>query len=76
MSVTLAFFANLSLNAQQDEVSGEVFELSPFTVEPNEGWVAENTLAGSRLNTNLRDVAAQIEVITMDFMDDFALNSI
>ena len=64
------------LVAQEDDVEGDIFELSPFTIEPNEGWVAENTLAGSRLNTNLRDVAAQIEVMTMDFMDDYALNSI
>lgn len=34
-----------------------------------------NTLGRNRFITNFRDVAAQIEVITMDFMDDFALNS-
>src|SRR6185503_16620008 len=35
-------------------------------------YFAENTLAGSRLNTNLADIAASITVVTKQQMDDTA----
>lgn len=56
----------------------ETIELNPFVVdgETETGWVATQSLAGSRLNTDLKDIAAPIEVLTRDFMDEFALNSI
>jgi hypothetical protein len=40
--------------------------MSPFTVNTTRdaGYFAENTLAGSRLNTNLGDLAASITVVT------------
>jgi len=49
-------------------------ELSPFTVTTNKdaGYFAENTLAGSRLNTNLSDLAASITVVTKQQMEDTA----
>ncbi len=59
-------------------VENEVVELSPFVVasESDEGYVASNTLAGSRLNTSLRDVASPLEVFTKDFLDDIGATSI
>jgi hypothetical protein len=56
----------------------ETVELSPFlvTAEGETGWVASNTLAGSRLRTKLDDLATQMEIFTMDFMDEFGFNSI
>ena len=53
----------------------EKIELSPFVIvaENETGWVATNSLAGSRLNTSLKDIAASLEVLTKDFMDDFGL---
>ncbi len=51
--------------------------LSPFEVssERDTGYVATNTLAGSRLNTSLFDTPASISVMTKDFLDDIgALN--
>lgn len=58
--------------------SSDVVKMSPFVINAEEesGWVATESLAGSRLNTPLKDIAAPIEVLTKDFMDDFALNSI
>ncbi len=58
--------------------SEEVIELSPFVVADNAdvGYVATNTLAGSRLNTSLRDVASSLEVFTKDFLDDIAATSV
>src|SRR5829696_5027913 len=55
--------------------SGEVVELSPFTVNTTSdvGYVAENTLAGSRLNTRLRDTASSVAVFTKEFLDDLAI---
>jgi len=46
--------------------------LSPFEVESTEdtGYRARNTLAGSRINTDLKDVAGPITVVTRDFLDD------
>lgn len=56
----------------------EVVELSPFVVagRADQGYVASNTLAGSRLNTSLRDVASPLEVFTKDFLDDIAATSV
>lgn len=50
----------------------EIFELSPFTVEGSEdqGYRATSTLAGTRIRTDLKDVASAIEVVTKDFLND------
>ncbi|MBI2513919.1 MAG: TonB-dependent receptor plug domain-containing protein [Opitutae bacterium] len=52
--------------------------LSPFTVTTSndKGYFAANTLAGSRLNTNLADLGASISVITKQQMDDTASTDI
>ncbi|MBI5766264.1 MAG: TonB-dependent receptor plug domain-containing protein [Verrucomicrobia bacterium] len=52
----------------------DIVELSPFTVttDKDTGYFAENTLAGSRLNTNLADIAASITVVTKQQMEDTA----
>jgi hypothetical protein len=49
-------------------------KLTPFQVSTSKdsGYFAENTLAGSRLNTNLGDLAASITVVTKQQMDDTA----
>lgn len=61
----------------QEEEEEEIFELSPFEVEADEGgWRASETLAGSRMRTSYTDVATQIEALTMDFMDDYSLNNL
>ena len=56
----------------------EIVELSPFTVNTNRdlGYVAENTLAGSRLNTRLRDTASSVSVFTKEFLDDLGITDI
>jgi hypothetical protein len=52
----------------------EPVKLTPFQVSTSRdsGYFAENTLAGSRLNTNLADLAASITVVTKQQMDDTA----
>ena len=56
----------------QSAADEEVVELSPFIVrsEQDVGYLAQNTLAGSRLNTSLRDTAAAISVLTPEFLKD------
>ena len=69
----------LSHHSIAQEASGEdeVVELSPFVVSADEtGWYATETLSGSRMRTSFDDVASQIEVLTMEFMDDFGVNSV
>ncbi|MDO8544009.1 MAG: TonB-dependent receptor [Opitutaceae bacterium] len=58
--------------------NAEIVELSPFTVETDRdlGYLAENTLAGSRLNTQLRDTAGSVSVFTKEFLDDLAITDI
>lgn len=50
----------------------EVVRLSPFevTTDQDAGYVATNTLAGSRFNTPLRDTPASIDVLTPEFLSD------
>ncbi len=55
----------------------EILELSPFIVESTQdvGYLAQNTLAGSRLNTSLRDTGAAISVLTPEFLSDLGATS-
>jgi len=50
----------------------DVITLSPFvvTAEQDTGYQAAQTLAGSRLRTNLRDVGAAVSVVTSQFLAD------
>lgn len=51
--------------------------LSPFIVEAeeNEGYGAVSTLAGTRVRTDLKDVASAISVVTKQFLKDTAVTS-
>lgn len=50
----------------------EVVELSPFVVsaETFNGYFAPQTLAGSRLKTNVDEVASSIQILTPEFLKD------
>ncbi len=50
----------------------EVLVLSPFEVNASEdnGYQATQTLAGTRIRTDLKDVGAAISVVTKEFMQD------
>src|ERR1700676_2737226 len=52
--------------------SGDVVTLNPFEVDASKdiGYYAENTLAGSRLRTNVGDLASSITVVTKQQLDD------
>jgi hypothetical protein len=50
----------------------EVLQLSPFEVNADEdtGYAATQTLAGTRIRTDLKDVGSAITVVTKQFMQD------
>jgi iron complex outermembrane recepter protein len=59
--------------ATAGNTSEQAIELSPFVVSADDdSWLATSTLAGSRLNTPLRDTGASIAVLTSEFLKDLA----
>ena len=54
------------------EDAEEIIQLSPFevTAEDSDGYSASTTLAGTRVRTDLRDIAASISVVTAEFLED------
>jgi outer membrane receptor protein involved in Fe transport len=65
----------LPLVLAQEEAAAneeEVFELNPFEVSTSNdmGYYASSSMAGTRINTSLRDVASSIQVVTEEFMED------
>ncbi len=74
---TLALAGLCSLSAQTNAPSTEIDDedtvvLSPFEVTATEdsGYAATETLAGTRIRTELRDVGGAISVITEEFLRD------
>lgn len=67
---------HLCLSAQSKD-NDQVIELSPFQVDGSGdvGYLAGSTLAGTRLNSNLTDVAAAISPFTKEFMEDIGADS-
>ncbi|MBK1875877.1 TonB-dependent siderophore receptor [Pelagicoccus mobilis] len=61
-----------------DAEEEDIFELSPFQVDGSKdsGYRAANTLAGSRLNTSLKDVSSVVDVFTKEFMDDLGVTDL
>ncbi|MBI4624619.1 MAG: TonB-dependent receptor [Verrucomicrobia bacterium] len=76
--VSLASAAETGQPAPPPAKTEDIVELSPFTVNTSRdvGYLAENTLAGSRLNTQLRDTAGSVSVFTMEFLDDLAITDV
>ena len=64
-------------NGQEDDVP-KIYDLSPFQVDESKdlGYMATNTLSGTRFNSSLRDVAASVSVWTQEFIDDTGLTDI
>ncbi len=54
--------------------NGPIVELSPFEVKGDDsrGYLASNTLSGTRLNSKLEDLAASISVVTKQQLLDTA----
>jgi hypothetical protein len=70
LAATAAFAQSAPLVAEAKKE--ETVELSPFVVESTQdvGYQATSTLAGTRLNTNLKDIGAAVSVYTQEFLED------
>ncbi len=65
-------------SASSPPSTSPIVELSPFTVVSNQdtGYRAQNTLAGSRLNSSLKDTPGVLDVLTKDFLDDIGATTL
>lgn len=70
--------AQTAAPAPKSEAEQPTLELSPFTVsaERDTGYQATDSLAGTRLRTPLKDIAASISVVTPDFLEDTGANNL
>ena len=70
----LGFAQAASSDIKAAKETDETVVLSPFVVDASQdkGYRATKTLAGSRISTDLKDVAAPITVVTKEFIDDLA----
>lgn len=75
---TWAVAQNAPAGSNQPDPSDEVIKLSPFEVSPStdDGYVATETLSGSRLKSSLKDIATQVNVMTSEFIEDLAITSL
>lgn len=63
-----------TLAPKESERKDEVVQLSPFeVVDDTKGYLATNTMSGTRLNSKLEDLASSISVVTKQQMEDFGL---
>ena len=83
VAVALALFFSAEALAQTVPTVSEAkkedpVELSPFVVASTQdtGYQATNTLAGTRLNTSLKDVGAAVSVYTQEFLDDIGVTKL
>ena len=64
----------LILHGQDSSTEGEgdIFELSPFAVETDSdiGYMATQTLSGTRMRSNLSDIGAPVHVLTQELLND------
>ena len=76
--VAFAFVAALAFAPALPAADNEVVNLSPFVVssEGDEGYRANNTLSGTRMNTNLIHTPASISVLTKEFLDDIGAENV
>ena len=74
LSIPIILLTASSLLVAQEEAQSEeqVFELSPFEVSGDSeiGYLATETLSGTRMRSKLGDVASSIDVLTEEFLTD------
>lgn len=71
---SLFFGASLVVTAQDedDEVEGDIYLLSPFSVDvsSDDGYRSTNSTSGTSLNTAIKDIPMSIEVLNAEFIED------
>jgi outer membrane receptor protein involved in Fe transport len=76
--LSMALAAQTAPNPPATAAEEPAVELNPFVVTStaDTGYLASNTLAGSRMNTELRNVASVVSVFTPEFMADLGATTI
>lgn len=76
-ALLLLCLTSSSLFAQQD-TRPELHVLDPFSVVADDanGYAATNSISATRINTNIKDVPVPINIITADFIRDFAFTKV
>jgi len=74
--LALAVAAASTLVGQEEET--DVFELSPFEVTTTEeaGYSASESITGSRIRSKIAELPFAVNVMTNEFMEDFAADSL
>lgn len=74
---TVPASAATSDDAAYENLDDDTIVLTPFEVsaEEDNGYQAVTTLAGGRIQTDLKDTPATISIITKEFMEDLGLDS-
>jgi len=64
--------AQVADNVDDEMDEEDIFTLSPFEVSPEatDGYVATDTLGGTRVRTDLRDLATPLSAVTSQFLSD------
>ena len=77
LSSTWGFAQTAAQPAAQAQEDEDVLVLSPFEVsaEDDSGYTSATTLAGNRLNTELRDIGNAVTVINSQFLKDIGATS-
>ncbi|HVU16575.1 MAG TPA: TonB-dependent receptor plug domain-containing protein [Candidatus Didemnitutus sp.] len=72
LATLLRVDAQVADSGSANQESDKAIVLSPFVVEATEdsGYSARDTLAGTRVRTELKDVASAISVVTTQFLKD------
>lgn len=71
-AITLAGFAQATPPPSSPPPADDALVLSPFEVRADldTGYLATSAQSGTRLRTDLKDIASSISVVTKDFMND------
>ena len=69
--------APIVANPRSEAPVSDIVELSPFTVSTTQdtGYAAQETLAGTRMRTSLKNVASSMSIITPEMIRDLAVSS-
>jgi len=67
----------LSMPTERLDKNDEVVQLTPFPVSnlPSGGYAAKSNLAGSRVQTELKDISAATNIVTQQFLRDTGSHS-
>src|SRR4051812_48484641 len=64
--------------SDSNPASEETLQLSPFEVraDTDNGYLATSAQSGTRLRSELKDIAASVSVVTKDFMNDIGARNL